>query len=103
MSTCYTCKHFQPNTSFISFEKRLIHGHCRHPKAQTVHLVTSKIYYKYAEDMRYYNGPCGVQGHLYEKEGSVLKIVMRAVSVYDMINALFATIFIACVYTAFFA
>jgi hypothetical protein len=84
MSLCTTCKYFKPDTSWNGLENRLKYGLCRHPKSATVHLVSGVIYYEEAVQMRYYNGPCGKTGRLYEEEKNQFILKTRTISPNDV-------------------
>lgn len=51
-------------------------------------MVTGEVYYKQAEKVRYYGGPCGEVGRWYEPENNVFRLVCRELSLFDILICL---------------
>jgi hypothetical protein len=97
MVTCRTCKYFQPDSYWYSKEMRLHNALCRHPKAQTVNLVSGKVTYEKAQNMRYpgnvdkNNTACGLKALYYEEEKNPIVLTCREFTLNDIMSFILFT------------
>jgi hypothetical protein len=96
-AVCKECKYFRPyNGVGINEEDRLSYGLCVHPSSTSVDIVSGRIQFEYAYDMRKHNNNCGIDARYFEKEIACISFARNAIDIEKITDIIIKSFQLLC-------